>query len=111
MRNGRNISYLRRDCRFWAEDPRRKKMLWGVQRNSKGGGGETEGRGRLLMKMESFCEFLNKMSKKGGGRRTVAPPSLYAYVLLEKSALFSIEEAKRKKPSYMRDATSSSIGA
>ena len=35
--------------------------------------------GRILRKNNCFCEILNKMSKKGGGLRTVAPP-LYALV-------------------------------
>ena len=35
--------------------------------------------GRILIKNKSFCEILNKIYKKGGGRRTVVPPALYAY--------------------------------
>ena len=36
-----------------------------------------KGGGANIDKMKSFCEILNKMSQKGAGRRTVAPPHLY----------------------------------
>ena len=35
---------------------------------------ETKKGGRILKKILSFCEILNIMSQKGGGRRTIAPP-------------------------------------
>ena len=41
-------------------------------------GGETEGEGRILSKIYSFCEILKKMSQKGEGQRTDTP--LCAYV-------------------------------
>ena len=46
-----------------------------VKRNTKEWWGETE-RGRILRKINSFCEILNKMSQKGEGVDGPSPPPL-----------------------------------
>ena len=49
-------------------------LLWAYTETQKG-------RGRILIKIISFCEMLHKMSPKGRGWWTAAPPpTLYAYV-------------------------------
>ena len=53
----------------------------------KRGWGETEG-GRILIKNYSFCEIFNKMSQKGGGVRTVVPPSVGLWTRLTQSQIF-----------------------
>ena len=52
----------------------RKQRARGVQRNLKGRGGETEGEGRILRKINYFCGILFKMSQKGGGATPLYTP-------------------------------------
>ena len=48
--------------------------LSGAYRETQKGGGETEGIGRIMIEIKSFCKIHNKMSKSGGGE---GPPPIF----------------------------------
>ena len=59
------------DAPYQLDTNRRSRFTIGMQRLvrgvQKGGGGETEEGGRILIKRKYLCEILSKMFKKGEG--------------------------------------------